>query len=449
MTTITATPGGDAAEIELTINPTGPIVGVLRTDANGTNPVRVRPGVWPHPLTGTELRRNYCTNPSFVYNVNGWAEFSGAVLTRLASAGPSGTGVARITYPTAGLTNVSGMYGDFPAVVAAGKSVTISAYVRPSVTKDLSFRLELRNAAGPVDILVPPPVTCPANQWTRLSTTVTPTASATIIRCQAVLNTATSTAGMTIDVDAVLVECSVTPGTYFDGDTPQIGATGYAWAGASNASASVEVAPAPFTLDDYEPAAGIVNYVVQTQGSGAIIRDSVETSFDMDSPWLSVPTLQTLSRPVASVIAYDAMRDTRSTVIDIPGRSDPVVVLRVMGTRRGSLELFTKSYAESAAIISLCDRGEILMLRQPDHMGMDMYFTALSASVKVLQTSGPRSVFSVVLRYVETRFPVGALMSEPGWDFAGLAAENDRFTQIATEYRDFQAVAQHKKIEEA
>jgi hypothetical protein len=450
MTTITATAGGDAAEIQLTIKPTADVLTVYRTDANGTHPVRTRAGVLPYALTGTEKRRNYCFNPSVAsaagYNATG--DCPGAVV----GGGWKATWTKASTAGSQGINSLNTLN---PLSAAVGDQFTASTYVTSSRNNVINFGCYLRDSTGAtvagtnngvyVALL--------AGQSTRLSATTLPAPVAVPGGClyfYCYLSTSNGgTLGVVGDsllVDGTQVEKSPIVTGYFSGGTPATATTGYKWLGNENASQSVEIDGSLLVLDDYEPAAGIVNYVVQDSKGAIITEASVSTSFDMDSPWLSVPTMQTLSRPVESVLTYDATRDTRSTIIDIPGRPDPVVVLRVMSTRRGSVEIFTGTHAEAAAIISLCDRGEVLMLRQPDHMGMDMYFTALSADIRVLQTSGKRTVFSVVLRYVETRFPAGALLNEPGWDFTGLAAENTSFTALSNRYRDFQAAALHKSI---
>lgn len=454
MTTITATPGGQAAEIELTITPTDEVIYVYRTDANGTNKVRVRPDVFPRPLSGTELRRNLCPDPSLVLPAGTWAA-TRATLSATPVAGSimpptlsAGNNACKLT-PLATGTAFAQLSPEKRLPVTPGRWVGLSAAIAPIGAG--SVGIMFYNASGgwvgeswseptttpkrvSVAASVPVGATAVGAAFRSYSAAIGIPAVTDFIICDGInLAMATTQSKVLTDVE-----------TYFDGATADTDTIAYRWTGTAYGSESTEVSAAPFTISDYEPAHGIVNYVVMGRNGSVWSETAVSTAFVMDTPWLSVPTMQTLSRPVASVLTYDSLRDTRSTIIDIPGRTDPVVVLRAMGTRRGQLEIFTGTHAEATAIISLCDRGEVLMLRQPEHMGMDMYFTALSASVRTLQTKGAESVFSVILRYVETRFPGGALLTAPGWSFAELAASNASFKAVSTKFRDFQAVAENK-----
>jgi hypothetical protein len=84
------------------------------------------------------------------------------------------------------------------------------------------------------------------------------------------------------------------------------------------------------------------------------------------------------------------------------------------------------------------------MLRQPEHQGMDMYFTASSYGVPVLDTNGGKSVWGVDLGYVELARPVGDLSGSLGWTFASVATAAPTFAARRKKYATFQDLLLNK-----
>lgn len=138
--------------------------------------------------------------------------------------------------------------------VTPGKTITCSFNVRPSITRSFSLNTGWDGPAstpGPI-------ISCLANVWTRVSSTVVVPAGASLLTVY--FNTeATSAAGDTYDFDGLLVEESDTAGSYFDGDTPEVlTSEGYSppatrmfeWLGDSHASQSAERLIVP--LQDYQ-----------------------------------------------------------------------------------------------------------------------------------------------------------------------------------------------------
>lgn len=133
--------------------------------------------------------------------------------------------------------------------VTAGETITVSCSVNPSVTKQ--FRMSTGFNAGAT--VYPAFVSCPANTWTRLSSTFVVPAGATLMTVY--LNSEDlSVAGSTYDFDQFLIEKTDALQPYFDGNTTDPNYT-HAWTGAVNASTS--------TRDVY----GI--WVEQVTGAGA------------------------------------------------------------------------------------------------------------------------------------------------------------------------------------
>lgn len=201
-------------------------------------------------------------------------------------------------------------------------------------------------------------------------------------------------------------------------------------------------AAGPAVIDDYEAAAGPISYTMSGTAPGApagprqaFTRSGLMT---LETAWLGVPIMQSYAQPLDSVLNYDANVPGRSTVHEPPGRRDPIVVLRKMGTRRGSMELWAGAYERTGEILAALSRGEVLMLRQGEHSGQDMYFVAADASISALDPAEDETQFSVSISYVEVRRPTGFIASAPGWDFSQMAAAHTSFQDIAVRYSNFQ-----------
>lgn len=196
------------------------------------------------------------------------------------------------------------------------------------------------------------------------------------------------------------------------------------------------------TVDDYEAAAGMVTYTLtgQTTG-GAAASATVPGTMTLDSPWLGMPIMQTFSQRIESVLTYGADIGGRSGIVEPPGRNDPIVILRRMGLRRGQMQLWAGAHANVASIRGALGRGEIMMLRQPEHAGMDMYFVADRASVDTLTAAAAGTKFAVTVSYIEVARPYGFLASAPGWDFEQLATAYPDFLSVASAYPDFASLS--------
>jgi hypothetical protein len=160
----------------------------------------------------------------------------------------------------------------------------------------------------------------------------------------------------------------------------------------------------------------------------------------LPAPWLFVPVMPSYSVKLKTLLEYSAGGESLGTIHQLLGRDDPVAILRGMSTRRGSLKLYCGTFAEAVAVVQATRRGEVLMLRQPEHQGMDMYFTATSYGVPTLETKGAASVFGVELGYVELGRPDGDLSGALGWTFASLASSQTTFAKLPKVYATFQDV---------
>ena len=139
--------------------------------------------------------------------------------------------------------------------VVAGSLLAMSAWVRPSVRRNMEIGLQYHDQAGATlgaRVKAGKAVAEPAT-WLRLEHVALVPAGATSV--QVIFDSTAETtngaqlwaAGSTLDATGLLVEVNAGPvvGPYFDGSTPAVGQTSHAWAGAANASVSIQSGPDP------------------------------------------------------------------------------------------------------------------------------------------------------------------------------------------------------------
>jgi hypothetical protein len=191
-------------------------------------------------------------------------------------------------------------------------------------------------------------------------------------------------------------------------------------------------------ISDYEAANGVCNYTVTTTDASDIATASA--TLTVAKPWLMVPIAPNYSETVETVTNYSAGRSSRSTVHQIIGRADPLIVLGKLGTRTGTLEIWTESIVSANKLARVFDRGEVVMLKQPVS-GMDMYFTADDLEISPFNVEGPDLTrYKFTVRYTEVVRPYGNLAGALGWTFNALASRYSTFDQILSDYATFDAL---------
>lgn len=177
----------------------------------------------------------------------------------------------------------------------------------------------------------------------------------------------------------------------------------------------------PLVLDDYEAAAGQVTYTIGATGQPG--PDTVTTNFDLGTtPWLGLPITPQYSVQVQNVLEYGSEVESRSVVHEPVGSRFPIVISQEASTRRGQMTVFAGSYATALSVLRLVQRGQIVFLRQGELTGMDMYFSANHASLKLL-AQDPLT-YGVDIDYTEVTRPKGSLAGALGWTWNAL--KNDR-----------------------
>jgi hypothetical protein len=188
-------------------------------------------------------------------------------------------------------------------------------------------------------------------------------------------------------------------------------------------------------ITDYEAAHGANTYTVYHADGSVAATGTAQLA--LARPMLLVPIAPNYSEAVDTITDYDAGRSSFSTVHNIIGRADPIVVMGKLGTRQGSLEIFTTSLEDAARVTRVFDRGEAVMLKQT-LAGMDMYFTAESINVTPYQVDGEATTrFKLTVAYVEVIRPYGNLAGALGWTFNALASAYPTFDAQLAAYSTF------------
>lgn len=187
-------------------------------------------------------------------------------------------------------------------------------------------------------------------------------------------------------------------------------------------------------ITDYEAAHGVSTYTAY-HADGAVAATATVT-LTLARPMLLVPIAPNYSESVDSITNYDAGRDSFSTVHNIIGRADPIVVMGKLGTRKGTLEIFTSSLADAARVSRVFDRGEAVMLKQTVD-ALDMYFTAESLTVSPYEVAGASTRYKLTVSYQEVIRPYGNLAGALGWTYNALASAYPSFDAQLAAYASF------------
>lgn len=179
---------------------------------------------------------NYCKNPGFEDGTsNHWnaptfgnGVGNGAVSIAQAQSGLRSFLCSFTTIATSGNWTISTTTAATIRVVS-GNQVTLSTYVRPSVTVTVTPAADFYIVATTtfVSTVTGTPVSCPANTWTRLSVTATTPATATGARLSLSALAATFGATGTIYVDSTQFEFGATATAFFDSFTQDDGGVDY------------------------------------------------------------------------------------------------------------------------------------------------------------------------------------------------------------------------------
>jgi hypothetical protein len=136
------------------------------------------------------------------------------------------------------------------------------------------------------------------------------------------------------------------------------------------------------SLDDYEFVPGVAcQYRVQSYTAANLVAVATYDVFitqDLDVVWLKVPAAPFLNQPVIASVRTDITRRARGGVFDVVGRTLPVMVGDVRGSRELTLQLKTASASQERDLDYLFASGDVVFLQAPSVMSQfpSGYFAA-------------------------------------------------------------------------
>jgi len=184
-------------------------------------------------------------------------------------------------------------------------------------------------------------------------------------------------------------------------------------------------------VTDYEPSlTGPLTYTVNTTTAA-----TVTTTLALQETWLTVPVAPQYSAQADLVTGLTSARETTTTVHKIINRPDPILTLGALRLRSGSLTVWCPSYAVGRTLEAVYGRGEIVMLRQSDYAGLDMFHAATgNVSLALEDTMTPTRRWLLSVDYTEVKRPSGALTGAIGWTYAASTARNATYGASALEF---------------
>jgi len=127
-------------------------------------------------------------------------------------------------------------------------------------------------------------------------------------------------------------------------------------------------------------------------------------------------------------------RATTSAVAQVINRPDPLVTLGSQTLRSGTVSIFCDTFETGMALERVFNLGEVVLLRQPDYMGLDMYLVGTRTSLDLQEevTDPRRWVLSV--DYTEVAAPTTPLRGSIGWTIAESYARNATLAASRAEF---------------
>lgn len=442
MPALTITPDPATGSTRLTILSAAVVSGVQRSDANGTQDVRTLPGIFPYAPALVEELRNLVRDTTNGVNYN---------LSRCTLTGGVGSSYTRWTALGTGSTYIyynGYLGGTGPGVgmlpVVPGDKISARIDIRNVNAFGIRARLDwvfydaaVASVPGTVTGAVS---TMAAGGYATPTTTATVPAGAAYARPLIYWFDAAGAnpvAGTMLDAKYMSTfkgaNAFANAAGFFHGAYASSADYEYSWAGTSYASESIRKVPAgALVIDDYEAAAGSASYTVTT-ATGPLEGGA---SLDLGAPWLGIPVTPQFSARAETITGYDAAIESRATVLEPDGGFAPIVITRGGSSRRGSMDIWAGTYAAALALLRVAQRGQVVMLRQPEHPGMDMFFSASRAGITTLTPNGAKTTFGVRLDYIEVGRPNSPLAGALGWTWGELknsyATWGDLFKAYAT-----------------
>ena len=158
-------------------------------------------------------------------------------------------------------------------------------------------------------------------------------------------------------------------------------------------------------LDDYEFPVGVpITYRAEyfsATGVSINIESATAITVNLDAVWIKSLTRPFLNRAVTVVDFSDVERPARGGTFDVIGRSLPVAITDVRGSRRYTLDVLTETLDESTDFDLAMASGDVILVHTPADSPVPGIYAQIG---DVTQTRfgrvGPRRVFSLPLTEV-------------------------------------------------
>lgn len=155
------------------------------------------------------------------------------------------------------------------------------------------------------------------------------------------------------------------------------------------------------------------------------------------SPVLVAPFRPALSKIVDMVVDYGAARASLGTIHQVIDRTDPLVALGRLATRAGSLAVWVPDHSAGRSVEDMIDRSGVVMFKQADHAGQDMYFVSTGTDLK----RDPESdAWILTIAYQEISRPTSPI-NEAAWTFGNVSTSFASFANVSSNYSDFEGLS--------
>lgn len=196
-------------------------------------------------------------------------------------------------------------------------------------------------------------------------------------------------------------------------------------------------------VDDYEYPAGVdVQYRLRglNEQDQVVQQAVVSRAAADDVSWLKFVANPQLNRKI-DLVGWSAIkRESRAEVFAVVGRSDPVVVTDVHGSRETTVQLVTHSVTDTKVLDDALSQGHPIFLQVPASLQLPtMYASVGSYSFAPLTQRSPRSRWTIPL--IEVSAPPMTLVGNTS-TYATVLAEYTSYADIldrVDRYRDLVA----------
>lgn len=204
-------------------------------------------------------------------------------------------------------------------------------------------------------------------------------------------------------------------------------------------------------MDDHEfPANTAVTYRVRSYNASDVLQQTYTATITvtLDVVWIKVPAAPVLNRTVTVTEVGDVTRPGRGTVFQVVGRTFPVAVSDIRGSRQFSLEVMTEGPAETTNFDLLLMSGQPIFIQAPTGFPVpDLYASVGDVGIK--QGARGDDVYFYTLALTEVAAPDASVIGS-SYVIANVIADyatvSDMIADNATIYDLLQQVGDPEEI---